>query len=217
MKAKRQDFNLKKFIVRAAWVTLILAAIEIPLIYMYAIKKNKPSESTTITNTDTQTKPPIIVESKKDTVPEVPNEVVKEELPKTIITADTVHIVEPAAEVKKPVAKPLVEKKIDTIKPKVIKVEPKRLEAPIEKELSEEKMTEVMNDLNAERIRLNKTTRCIKIRKTTTSNVSNAFKIVDFLKAKGFVISGREETSKSQRGVTIDATGDCFTITIGSL
>jgi hypothetical protein len=233
MKGKTQNFSLKKFMVRVALVTLILAAIEVPIIYFYAAKKSKPEDAANSVNQNTAVikdtpKPAenniaaIAEEPKKDTI-EAPKEIVQEELPKTIITTDTIPAKQAVVEVKKPPVKIIEQKKIDTAKLKLVKVEPKPVkteatpELKVEKELTGEKMMEIMNDLNAERIKLNKTSRCVKIRKTATSNVSNAFKIVDYLKAKGFIISGREESSKKQHGITIDGSGDCFVVTIGSM
>jgi hypothetical protein len=60
-------------------------------------------------------------------------------------------------------------------------------------------------------------TKCIQIRKSKNSNVKNAFEIGNYLKTKGFIISGRELTSKNNKGVLVDASGACIKLTIGEM
>ena len=82
--------------------------------------------------------------------------------------------------------------------------------------LSDAQMTEIMNGLLAEKARLSMTSKCVKVRKTNDSNVENAFAIVNQLKSKGFIISGREVTGKPVKRYTISSTGDCLVVTIGT-
>ncbi len=78
-------------------------------------------------------------------------------------------------------------------------------------------MAQYLNEINNQKRSLNSATKCVQIRKTMQSNVKNAFAMAAYLKTKGFVISGRETISGTQKGILIDATGSCVKVTIGNL
>lgn len=90
-------------------------------------------------------------------------------------------------------------------------------EKAIQKQLSNEKMVQILNDIKAEKERLGSKSNCVQIIKTETSNVQNAFMLATFLRSYGYIISGREKISDNSNGIIIDAKNNCITVTIGTL
>ncbi|MDB5249864.1 MAG: hypothetical protein JWQ40_4258 [Segetibacter sp.] len=91
------------------------------------------------------------------------------------------------------------------------------VEKPVLKQLSQQKMAEILNKIQSEKNKNKNASNCIQIQKTNTSNVENAFAIAKFLNSNGFIISGRLTVPGSQEGFHIEAVGSCIKLTIGSL
>lgn len=91
------------------------------------------------------------------------------------------------------------------------------IKTPIEKVFTEEQMVTVFNQITSKKRELGTGTKCVKIFKTNSSNLKNAFSIATFLRKKGYTIAGREKINDDLKGINIAATNNCITITIGIL
>ena len=85
------------------------------------------------------------------------------------------------------------------------------------KQLSYKTMLGVLNQIKIENKRTGNNTKRVQILKARTSNISNAFKLADFLKSYGYVISGREKISTDINGININSINNCIFVTIGTL
>ena len=114
-----------------------------------------------------------------------------------------------------PIAKQRVKKnnKIHTLSP----ASKTKGDKALMKQLTYKKMMEVLEQVRAEKQKAGGNTNCVQIMKSTSSNISNAFKLADFLKGYGFVISGRGKIPASSNGITVDSMNNCITITVGTL
>lgn len=83
------------------------------------------------------------------------------------------------------------------------------------KELSENEIKEISKALNIEKNKRNNLMNCVKIQKTSSSNVLNWEAVSAFLRKTGFIISGRETVNTVVKGVQIENSGQCLTLTIG--
>jgi hypothetical protein len=227
MKNQPQQFKLSKIIKTAAIITGILALLEVLIIFFVmgkdhknpaSLKKpRKPQQVQQAASPDTN-KAPL---NNNLVIAEVPEKEIKTEPVKPANAIIKVEVDTVAKNVQRLVAasaqpvKVKTTKKIDTARKKVAAI--KKPDQTIAVELTEDEMAKYLNEINAEKTRLNNTTRCIQVRKTVTSNVQNAFKLADYLKSRGFVISGRETIGGKQKGVEVNATGSCIKVTIGSI
>ncbi|HEX8460029.1 MAG TPA: J domain-containing protein [Segetibacter sp.] len=84
----------------------------------------------------------------------------------------------------------------------------------IQKKLSKLQLTHIYNRVTRLR-QLNSKINCVKVQKTESSNVNNAFSVATFLKSKGFIISGREKINKIMEGASVIANNSCIIVTIG--
>ena len=94
---------------------------------------------------------------------------------------------------------------------------PKPVNAVQAKLLTRANMISIVNRIKAEKRRSKNTNNCVQVKKTATSNVSNAFKIAEYLKSKGFTIAGRMIVGGHQNGINVNAGSGCISVTIGSL
>jgi type IV secretory pathway VirB10-like protein len=217
---EKKHFSVSKFLKRAAIVTLILAAIEIPFIYFYFNKNEQPAEKAEVVSS--QTEPHTEQTLIKDLQPPTERIVVTDSQV-NVTPIDTVKV---QAIVSEPMVKKEtpVEKKLDTIKPQAKKEVISEKKLVSEKAVATEKIdlsVEVMNKaverLNAQREKAGHVSKCVKIRQTASSNVNNGFKIAEQLRANGYIISGRETIQGVVKGITVQANKDCMVVTVGSL
>jgi len=240
MQQKQKSF-IATVLKRAAVITGILAFIEVIVIFVFMGGDKKENKKPVVTTKTVEVAKPIITEGIKDTTkiitqlpiakaepakPEVPKQEAMVAAPKQEPAKAETPTSQPSAKQElpkqKPVAdsvkKPAIVAKAAATKKDIVKApETKPANQPaVVKELSEEEMTNILNKINAEKTRLNNKTNCIQIRKTNTG-VENGLKIANFLKAHGFVISGREVIQSTVKGVHIDASSACIKLTIGNL
>ncbi|MCW3105752.1 MAG: heat shock protein DnaJ domain protein [Segetibacter sp.] len=90
-------------------------------------------------------------------------------------------------------------------------------EKVLEKQLTNAQMIQVLNDIKAEKEKHGNNSNCVQIIKTESSNIQNAFKLANFLRSNGFIISGREKIPASSNGINIDAKYNCIRVTIGTM
>ncbi len=216
VKREPKRFSLVRFIKIAAIVTLVLALIEVGFIYFFMSSKsdnNKPSElGKTIANSDSL---PRKIDS---------SFIFNQPIPIVTDTIATPKIIPPSFEKIIDSSKKVInpENKIAVIiPPKVVpKVDAIKVTDAIKsglKELNNARMVGILDKLKKEKLRRKNNSNCVQIRKTSNSNVTNAFKIAEYLKDRGYIIGGRLTVSGSVTGVKVDASKDCIELTIGTL
>lgn len=84
-------------------------------------------------------------------------------------------------------------------------------------QLGNTEMSNIFRELSAKKLENNNKINCAKIIASAGSNVSNPFAVANYLKDKGFIISGRETTKEKVEGIRIISKGECFVVTIGNL
>ncbi len=137
-----------------------------------------------------------------------------EELSMQTIYKET-HKVEAQAEV--PVA-PLVkttayQQPVATRQDKIIETKTELIDLP--KTFTTDDMQTLLAEIEQKKTQSANTSRCIRLGKTTGSNVENAFQLAGFLQSKGYVIAGRETTSAAVNGVNIDCSRSIIAVIIG--
>lgn len=214
-------FNLRKFIKVAVVVTLILAVVEVAVIFILSDKKDKAALRRIADSTKNHNRNSAVDSSKpqeaastgssygatpatssyaQDTTANQKSDVVSTpEIPATSYNSTPPPIVNTskADTTVKHIAKPVVK-------------------APL-KQLSSADMQQVLDKVNAERTRNGITAKCVQLRKAKNCNVNNAFKAAAFLQNYGFTIAGRFSTPTTQTGIDAYAEGDCVVVTIGSM
>ncbi|HEX8460569.1 MAG TPA: hypothetical protein VF623_04040 [Segetibacter sp.] len=208
---RRKDYTLGRILKIVALVTAALALIEVAILFFLHSPGKTAVKQTAV-----------LLEKSKSLSAKSPTQIP----PKAIKTTDTPKVTdeEPIAIA---VSEPMPVVSAAT-KPKVIKPESRvidtskknvfaRLEKDTEMVLSQQDMEEILANVKLEKTRANNFSNCIQVRKTNSSNVSNAFKVADFLRTKGFSISGRMTVATRQKGVAINTEGSCITVTIGSM
>jgi hypothetical protein len=83
--------------------------------------------------------------------------------------------------------------------------------------LSDEKMAEILNEVKLAQQNSNTTTKCVSVKIVNSSNAENGFKIANYLRKNGYIISGREVIGGSQKGIQITTAGPCLKLTIGTM
>lgn len=73
----------------------------------------------------------------------------------------------------------------------------------------------ILDLLKEKRKRLSIHSNCVRIIKSKTSNIENAFRLAQFFQKQGFVIAGREERFIEETGIRIDVEGIILKIIIG--
>ena len=207
-------FKLSRFIKNAVLVTIILAVVEVVVIYFVMNKKHVKKQvaaTTIITEPKIQTAPIIldtIISALADTNTHYQPPDTKATPNPTII--DTPKIIVPVKKdtiATQPTVTSLVTKtSVDTAKI-----------LPEAKLLSAGKMKSIMESIKKQKSKLNISSNCIQIRKTNASNVTNAFKIAEYLKKNGFIIGGRLTVGGNVKGYKVNMNESCIELTIGTM
>jgi hypothetical protein len=209
MKKEQASFSLKAFAQRALVVTAIVALVEIPVVYFYASSKNTPKSSRSAAAKEEKA-----AEVKND----APQSPVVANAPTSVTTMDTVKaaVTQP---MKQPINAPITKdsstiavskKRKDTTTKNVVvgKIDTeKALQQTVKQLLTDDRMELIAEALNTQRLSSNIAGKCVKIRKASNSNVTNPFAIADYLRKKGYIISGREEVAQSQQGFGVATNG----------
>ncbi len=207
-----QKINLRTFIKRAAFITLILASLEV-LVFVFLSSNNKNNVSTNGKRN---------ISKNQQALPSTP------EIDKTLVR-DTSQIITPANAT---LATDSLQN-IDTVQSLIKDIsaysdstnklqnenvnEQKSAQVLLPIHLSNEKMLQVIKKIGAEKKRTVNQLNCVQIRKTSNSNVTNAFKIAELLKSRGYIISGRIVIPGNQKGIKITTQSGCIQLTIGKL
>lgn len=77
-------------------------------------------------------------------------------------------------------------------------------------------MRNILSQIKASQAKANSQSHCVQIQKSAGSNVTNAFKLAEYLQQNGFIISGRETVSAKVEGIKIDVSGACVKVTVGT-
>ena len=213
-----QSFNIKKVVKWVIIITVIMAAIEIPFVYFYFKKEDK--------KVAVQPKPKEPIEEKNEVIVnqpslETPPTIVAQDLSKQEVEPKKITTVSKDTAVQKPAPFEVKEQKIIVPAPVVKKPDtlPSSTLKPVveKKTLTSAQMQDVVDRLNSKRSESGSKMKCVKIRQTASSNVSNGFKIADVLKSNGYIISGRETVSSKVKGILVSGGSDCLLVTVGSL
>ncbi|MDB5192841.1 MAG: hypothetical protein JWQ96_2404 [Segetibacter sp.] len=214
MNKKPQQFNLSRLIKRAILVTLVLALIEVVIIYFIMSNEKKDAGISNVEQKQAQKQQAVIEDPRKRTpnvaTAETPIATIEVPKPVPVEAAAPVIITDSVAKVVVPEKKKEEAKKVE-----VKKTPPPSLEKVVEITLGQQEFGDILDKVNA--AKGSKDTKCIQIRKSKNSNVKNAFDVGNYLKTKGYVISGREITSTSSTGLSVDAKGACIKLTIGKM
>lgn len=206
MNRRNKKFSVGKFLKWVLIITLVIAAIEIPIIYFFA-RPDKPAAATVAVSGEEKV---IEQNAPANVSPAAEMPVQAQPIQNSPIEKDT--IIEPPVveKVPEPKAKPDTKK---VAMPDIPKLKPERVEKA---EWTDATRQQVLSQLNARRDALGGKTKCVKIRQTATSNVSNGFKIAEYLKQNGYFISGRETVSRKVKGAEVSTAGECLVVTIGT-
>lgn len=98
---------------------------------------------------------------------------------------------------------------------RLVKTISKALPVINKRNFSSTEMFLILGLLKEKREQLSINSNCVRIIKSKTSNIENAFHLAQFFQKHGFVIAGREERSIKETGVRIDVEGIIFKIIIG--
>jgi curved DNA-binding protein CbpA len=83
------------------------------------------------------------------------------------------------------------------------------------REFTYQELLDILQTVNAQKLKNNFTTNCITIKKTKNSKVDTSFKVATFLQKHGFIISGRETVSANLKGYDVTFNGVCLNLIIG--
>ena len=83
--------------------------------------------------------------------------------------------------------------------------------------LSEYNMNKIVASIMKERLKKKTSSNVVTLVKYAGSNVENAFKLANVLRANGFILAGRETTSKASKGIQVDCNGQIIKIIIGNI
>ncbi len=210
--AQHLRFSLRRFIKRAALITLVLALVEVFIIFFLMNEKkdiiSSPSPEIKKVNQPAIADTFKVVDKLKADTSEYISKLSKDRnLP--LANESSANSIQPAkadtntgSEKTLPLADNLQKKK----KPVVSIVH-----------LSKAGMVNILRSVNNKKRQAHNRSNCVQIRKTTTSNVANAYDLAGYLKSKGYIISGRTTVSGNVKGISINASGACLSVTIGSL
>jgi hypothetical protein len=204
-----QKINLRKFIKRAAFITLILASLEV-LIFVFLSSNNKSNISTNSEGGISKNHPTL------SSAPEI-DKISKRDTSQIIIPAistlatDSLHNIDTGHTLINTVLADSNKLPNENVKGQ----QGAQTSLPIH--LSNEKMLQLIKRIGAEKKRTHNKLNCVQVRKTSNSNVTNAFKIAELLKARGYIISGRIIIPGNQKGMKITTQSGCIQLTIGKL
>lgn len=230
----KNKFNLKLFIKRALVITLVLALVEV-LVIFFISRKNKnvavaktnekplTKDTTKTTNESVSTgynsaqvadsgRSLHQSEAKSEELGQVSTASTAGSLAPKNTTEPAVRNESPAAEQK---AEEPVAKSTDTAAGTAQKSIIKKPKPPVT--LSPQYINKIVNAVKAEKSKHADVSNCVQVRKASGSNVDNAFKIAEYLKSNGFIISGRMTIPSNQKGIRINTSGSCISVTVGSI
>lgn len=193
---------------RAILITAILACIEvIILVVIHFRNKNKPVANT---RKNVQEVAKVVRDSLKPTVVNESKVIAENKQKPADTMKKTNEPIKPVAEKPEiPVQKDVEDTPdIQAIKPKEVKVV---------RTVSNEKMFQILNEVRLKKMVANNPSKCVSIQIINSDNAENGSRIATYFRNNGYVISGREVISGSQKGIQIDATGSCISLAIGSL
>lgn len=217
MNRNKRPGRTYKILKKAILITAVLAIIEIIiLVVIHFTKANKavvkteekpkempremPKEEAKVAATDTPkmavVKPPEVIAKNKQ----------KDSVPKK----DTIQIIRPAVEKRKP-------KAVKPVKDTAAAEAESLSEIKVARKVSSDDMFRILNDIRMEKLQANNPAKCISIQIINSSNAENGSTIANYLRKNGYVISGREVISGNQDGVRINAEGPCIKLSIGNL
>ncbi len=150
----------------------------------------------------------------KDTVEPVAEDGSKTQIkttPEQIAANDTGKTIKTVVQKNKPIVK--AKRLEDTLSIQSLTFE----ETEKAERVSDEQMAQILNDINTEKAQLSTASKCVTVRIVNSRNADNGFKIANYLRRNGFVISGREVVKGTQKGIQIDAAGPCIKLVIGNL
>ena len=189
----------------------LIAGISVVALFSFSL--DKPSEDeTTVYRKPRPAKIALVenvVKNDKPSVVSVPVKLINEK----------VAVTKP--EVTTPIAKPELPKLIAKVEmPVVVKNVEKKT---VQKEsyqpvfLSEYNMNKIVASIMKERLKKKTSSNVVTLVKYAGSNVENAFKLANVLRANGFILAGRETTSKASKGIQVDCNGQIIKIIIGNI
>lgn len=198
-------------------ITAILAFIEIIILVVIHFKntnrvvvniEEKPKEIPK--EIPKQIPAEALIDTGKVVAVDLPKAIAENNHPDSTAEKDTV-------EIRKPVAIQPVTAKKNVLKDTAVIHEAKPKEIETVTQVSEEKMVQILNELRMEKMQANNPAKCVTIQIVNNSNAENGYKIANYLRQNGYVISGREVVRGTQKGIQIDAAGPCIKLAIGSL
>lgn len=226
----------RKAVIKSLFLGSLFTAIIVTTIVFFKIQTKTPATSAALATADNQAdKEPQII--KQVAAPSYP---VKKEVKKATFTTE----IKKAPQKSRPVIPILYEGKkvaknqpVDTVrmnkpdladrtrkndKKKQAIVTPTTTlvhidETVLPKQLTEEMMAEILNDVKREKEKFNSKSNCVQVIKTASSNIQNAFLLADFLRKQGYIISGRETIRSTSSGINIDAKNSCIKVIMGTL
>ncbi len=233
MNQSNRSLDTAKFVKWVVIITIVAAAIEIPIIYFYfsnktpvakasVLKRKQQPASTSQPINNPGSESPIQIQTQAIVVaPEPLASIVDTQVVRVKLKPGN-HVNEITDSGKKPKLMASAPKRIISKEPKAASAvkepssKPNKIQT-LPQQLTEAMMQNIIAQLNAKNEQRQQPLKCVKIRQTFNSNVTNAFKIADHLRASGFSISGRETVTQTVKGVAVTNSISCLVVTIGSL
>ena len=152
----------------------------------------KPKTAVTLHNNKT-------LENKKEVVANVKliEKTVKEIPVVTVVKKDVTTQKEPVAKVQKAAST------ITTVRSKPL-------------QWNENLMAGILHKIEVQKLKYNNKTTCIQLAQSSSSNMSDAFSIADYLNKNGYAIAGRSIVSTRTKGAIVDAKSGCVNLIIGT-
>ncbi|MCW3109438.1 MAG: hypothetical protein JWQ09_3944 [Segetibacter sp.] len=216
MNRNKRPGRTYKILKKAILITALLAFIEI--IILVVIHFKNANKAVVKTQVKPKEMPKVAVSDTPKVAAVIPSEVMsKNEQKDTVAKKDTTEIIKPPAEVIKPPVEKAPPKPKKPVKDTSVIPATMPKEVKIAKNVSSEEMFQILNDIRLEKSQANNPAKCISIQIIDNSNAENGFRIANYLRKNGYVISGREVIQGSQKGIQINATGPCIKLTVGDL
>ena len=198
-----QRFELKKFIKRAALITLLLALVEVFIYFLLAQKK----EHKTLLNT----KQVAAIKNINDST------IKQEEYHKSIapqLNENYNYKIHKLDSSFQPTQSSIQPDTIDLTQTSNQHVDNEKI---VLKFLSKIRMNIILQEIRKENKKYRINHNCVQVRKASNSNAVNAFSIAEFLKSKGYIITGRMVIPLKQNGIKITKKSGCIELTIGKI
>ena len=206
-----QKINLRKFIKRAAFITLILASLEV-LVFLFLLSEKNQNNTSKDPEKTSKHQPvkPLNYETDKSSFIDTPQNLtpaVSKLSLDPVQNLDSSHSLDNTS---------------STHSNSIIKLPNEKVKQPISSQtllpiqLSNQRMLLIIKSIGTVKKRTHNKLNCVQIRKTSNSNVTNAFKIAELLKARGYIISGRIVIPGNLKGMKITTQSGCIQLTIGN-